>query len=551
MILDVADLTKAFGAKELFGRLSFSLNASEKVGLIGRNGSGKSSLLKIIDGQDDNFGGSVSRKKGLVMVSSRQEHEGYENLSVIGYIANDLPDFSRLKKIIDEHPAKMTGRTKLMQEYSEALERFGQLGYFEIERDIEVALAKYQVDADKVRGTLGHLSGGQKRMVELVKVQLAKVDLALIDEPTNHMDYVAKAEFIKWLKIAKQAVLVVSHDRDVLRSVDRIIEIRDGKADIFNGNYDDYLRVNAVRMSGQINEHEVTQSRINNLKDKVIQYKRMKEKARDPGTIARFKRLQNKAETELADLMLVEKPSIWIDQNSSKYLSPKLTNAYHKHKARNIKVNLDKSAQRSSRKLLSVDDLGLGYERQLFSGISFQLSQGDRLEIKGRNGVGKSTLVKAIIDTTNNSSLGSVVYSGTIEIDDAVRLGVYQQEFAASEPDLSLYQAVEKAYLSQGLSPTEQTIRQKLSEYLFSQDTDVNLPVSRLSGGQRARLQLISMLAANPNLLILDEPTNHLDLPSIEELEQALLNYSGAIIYISHDSYFSGALGGEVIIIGD
>ncbi|MBC7582058.1 ABC-F family ATP-binding cassette domain-containing protein, partial [Aeromicrobium sp.] len=251
MIASVENLEKSYGDKILYEGMDLILNANEKVGLVGRNGTGKTTLFNILTGVDKDYAGKVNYRKNLVVIDSRQEHHGFEHLSILEYILADLPEYSRLKHILDTYPETMGDSVHKMNQYSEALERFNVLGYFMVEEEIERSLQAYQISAEKVRGKLGELSGGQKRFVELVKVQHARADLALIDEPTNHMDFIAKERFLEWFKAAQETVVVITHDRDVLHEVDRIIEIRDGQAFAFRGNYDDYLRTNASKITGQ------------------------------------------------------------------------------------------------------------------------------------------------------------------------------------------------------------------------------------------------------------------------------------------------------------
>ncbi len=550
MILSINIAEKSFGDKLLYNDLRIDIQDGEKVGLIGRNGTGKTTLLNLITGDDTDFDGEVQLKRGTVLISSRQEHHGYEDISVLEYVLSDLPEYTKLKHIIDTYPATMGDNHKKMQEFSDAIERFGDLGYYEVEEEILRALNDYQIDETKARGLLSELSGGQKRLTELVKVQRARAHIALIDEPTNHMDYVAKQAFIKWMKGARESVLAITHDRDVLKAVDRIVEVRDGRAFAFNGNYDNYLKTNATKITGEVNEFNVVQRRITNLRENIIRFRRLKERARDPGTIQRFKSLEVKAVAELADLETREKPSFWIDRESASELNTKMSDAYEKHKAKNIRVRSKESkVEAEGKKLLDVHKLSLGFNEPLFSDISFTLFEGDRLRLHGRNGAGKSTIVRAIVATMENTKLESKVFDGHITAEPELSVGVYEQEIAEEFLSLTLGDAIEKILYAKNVPVNEQKIKQLLGDYLFEPNSDSKLPVSQLSGGQKARLQLINMLAGDPQLLILDEPTNHLDLPSIEELEDALAGYHGAVIYISHDSYFAKNLGGECINI--
>jgi ATPase subunit of ABC transporter with duplicated ATPase domains len=372
----------------------------------------------------------------------------------------------------------------------------------------------------------------------------SQAQLALVDEPTNHMDYVAKAQFIEWLKVAREAMLIITHDRDVLREVDRIIELKDGECVSYKGNYDAYLKQNAVSTGSQMNEFEMIEKRIVNLKAKVLDYQRLKEKSRNPGTIQKFKRLEEVSRKELAELQAKEKPTFWIDKESAANLNYKVASQYDKFKAKNIRMNLKNDASRSKHILVSAKDLSLGYDAPLFAGVNIDLREGEALELRGRNGAGKTTLIKTLLGDNAVTR-----FSGGVTIDKNVRIGVYEQEVSPTYFDLPLGDAIERMYLDRGLSISTTKARSLLSDYLFTEG-DGKTPLSRLSGGQKARFQLIAMLANDPQLLILDEPTNHLDLPSIEELESALAKYSGAVLYVSHDGYFRDALGGDILTIG-
>lgn len=371
MLIAIDIREKSFGDKQLYNDLKFDIQPGEKVGLIGRNGTGKSTLLHMITGDDMDFQGGIEIKRNSTVIASRQEHHGHEAKTVLEYIQGDLPEFADLHHILETYPAAMEHSTRKMQAYSDALDRFSQLGYFEIEQQLKQAFADYQLDAIKLDGPLSQLSGGQKRMIELIKVQRARGHLALIDEPTNHMDYVAKQAFIKWLTAAEEAVMVITHDRDVLSIVDKIIEIRDGRAFTFRGNYAQYLSINANQITSQVNEFAIVQRRISNLKEDVLRLRRLKERSHDPGTIKRFKAQEYKASDELERLQKIEQPSFWIDRENADELNPKMTNAYQTYKARNIRLNTKSTTSKSSRLLVEARDLQLTYgEESLFNPIN-------------------------------------------------------------------------------------------------------------------------------------------------------------------------------------
>lgn len=548
MIGNITITEKSFGPKNLYKQLKFSIKDNEKIGVIGRNGVGKSTLLGILNGEDHDFSGDISYKRGLVVISTRQEHHGVDEQSVLEYVLHDLPEYSELKHIMDTYPDEMGEDMRKITQYSEALERFDTLGYHTIEESIIRELETFQIEETKSRSPLKNLSGGQKRLVEVVKVMHANAQLALIDEPTNHMDYVAKAQFIDWVKAAEEAMLIITHDRDVLECVDRIIEIKDGTAHSFKGNYTAYLRQNTNSTTTQMHDFEVMQRQIENLKSKVLQFRRFKERARDPDTIKQFKRRENEAAMQLAELQKIKKPTFWIDKESADDLAYKVGENYEKFKTKNISIQgMNEKESRSANILVNAQKVSLGYEEPLFEGVNLQLKEGERVELRGRNGAGKTTFIKAILAEAAGKEVKTLL-SGEISIKNQLNIGVYEQEVQESYFSLPLTGAIERMYLDKKLSISNQKIQQLLSHYLFSQG-DALVPVVQLSGGQKARFQLISMLAEEPQLLILDEPTNHLDLPSIEELESAILRYTGAVIYVSHDSHFRKNIAAEVIKI--
>ncbi len=618
MIADIHITEKSFGDKTLMRDVKFSVDDGEKVGVVGRNGVGKSTLFGILAGTDTDYTGEVIFRRGITVASTAQEHHGLGDQTVLSYILAGLPEYAALKKIIDEYPETMGDNMRKIEEYTQALERFDQKGFYQIEEKIARELDNFQLSGCGER-PLGSLSGGQKRLVEIVKIMHSEAHLALIDEPTNHMDYAAKQQFIDWMSSQpRQAMLIITHDRDVLGRVDRIMELKDGRAVSYRGNYDAYLKQNAQATAAGMNNFEHIEKRMTNIKQKVLDYQRLKERSRNPGTIQKFKRLENEARAELAELSEMDKPTFWIDKESAGQLDYKSAERYGKFKARNIRLSMKDAASRSQHVLVRVEDVAVGVgERILFEGVNIDLRESEAVELRGRNGAGKTTLIRMLLAsggmarpsrkhlslqagaplTDSAGALGAplperqslqkksltsqleytqkksetplapnaltaapsaqergaavtpILYSGNLFLDPQVRVGVYEQEIDERYLADPLEAAIEKLYLSRGLPISETKIRQLLADYLFT-EADRMTPLARLSGGQKARFQIIAMLANDPQLLILDEPTNHLDLPSIEELETALAKYSGAILYVSHDNYFRQEIGGEVVQIG-
>ncbi|MCD8561533.1 ATP-binding cassette domain-containing protein, partial [Candidatus Saccharibacteria bacterium] len=451
MILTATIHEKSFGAKLLFKDTSFFVDDGEKVGLIGRNGEGKTTLFRILAGDDTDFQGELQYGRGVHMIATRQEHHGFEEMPVVEYILQDLPNYTKLKHILDEYPLTMGDNMRLINEYSNALEQFDTLGYYTIENEVEKVLDSFQLGS-RINDKLGDLSGGQKRLIEVAKVMLSNTRLALIDEPTNHMDYVAKDKFLTWMASTQDAMIVISHDRDVLEKVDRILEVKDQKILSYKGNYADYLRQNSSTTGSAMNEYELTQRRISNLKAKVLEYQRYKEKSRSQSTIQRFKRLEQQSRDELAQLEKTEKPTFWVDRESVQDMGLKTGEQYQKYKAKNIRLHGVTGEEGYGRLLVSVSSLSLGYEEPLFKDISFQIREGETIEIRGRNGAGKSTLVKTLLATIHQKPFTATAFDGVIDADKKIRVGVYEQETSGELLDKTLAEAIEYIFLSRGLS---------------------------------------------------------------------------------------------------
>lgn len=540
MLVDARNLSKHIGSKILFEGLELFIDNGEKVALIGRNGQGKSTLLNILAGDDQDFLGNISRQKNLRTVLTSQEHLNTKDLTVLDYILGSVPHYLEYEQVIKEYEEGIHANH---DHFSDAVEYFSNNNYWQIKDLIIETLASFQLDTNHATAPLSTLSGGEKRFVELTRMMYSHADLLLIDEPTNHMDYIGKERFVSWLDSVKQGCLVVTHDRDVLGHVNRILELKDNKLYSYPGNYSDYLKQNTLSTTSSVVLYQNQLKKLAEAKKKVDWGLAMRAKSK--AWKIRYDHWQRDYDKIKAETV---KPSFWIDQDSVADLDKSVTDSYHQFKEKNVIIKT-KSEKEKLSQLLKIEKLSLGYDAPLFKNINFSIGSGDRVFIKGRNGAGKSTLVKTILSQYTNHPYSSTIYDGTITLNKKIKIGEYNQEFDESYLHLTLEQAVSHAYLEHGITIDDREIKKLLSQYLFNPSSDGKLKLSSLSGGQKARFQLIRMLVDDPNLLILDEPTNHLDLPSIEELENALLSYHGGILYISHDTNFIDHMGGDVVKI--
>ena len=374
MLANIQITEKSMAGKLLYKELALIISENQKVGLVGRNGTGKTTLLNLIAGLDKEYDGSIDLSNKARLAFTRQEHSEVSSMSLIQYILEDLPEYKNLKSKLDNFVNIKEPSNKQLESYSNALERFNILGYFEVEERIKEDLRRLQFSEELIEGLVSSLSGGQKRLAEVVKIMNSSANLVLMDEPTNHMDYIAKAWFTDWLKNFQGSVVVITHDRDVLAFVDSIVEIKDLSAHKFTGNYDAYLKQNAVSASSGAADYENAQKRMERLKGQINQAVVRKLQA-PPDQAKKWKILENRLRKEYEDLSEnVEKPSLWIDKESTEGLKKEELAKYDKYKAKNINIQTSSSSHGVS-SLVKVEDLSLGYsDTQIFQNLSFAIS---------------------------------------------------------------------------------------------------------------------------------------------------------------------------------
>ena len=502
MILQVSNINKYFNDNHILKDVSFHMNEYDKTALVGINGSGKTTLIRIIMNELDKDSGNISLNKGVsvgylpqnaIIDSDATIYE--EVLKVKEALMSDEQTLRDMEKEMGD--VKGRELEALMEDYHKLEEAFDRAGGYRIASDISGTLKGLGFSEEEFNKPVNTLSGGQKTRVALSKLLVGTPDMIILDEPTNHLDMNSIIWLENYLLNYKGAVLIVSHDRYFLdRIVDHVVELDCGVCTSFTGNYSDYAAKKEIIRVSQLNAY-LNQQRDIKHQQEVI------EKLRSFNREKSIKRADSRAHM-LEKIELIDKPT---ENNNSMQivLSPRIE---------------------SGKNVLDVTDLTKAYDHRLFSDINFSLRRGDHVAIIGDNGTGKTTILKII----NNIVTAD---SGEIKLGTNVCIGYYDQEHHVLHDDKTIFEEISDDFPT--LTNTE--IRNMLAAFLFTGD-DVFKPIHNLSGGEKGRVSLAKLMLSEANLLILDEPTNHLDITSKEILENALNNYTGTLLYVSHDRYF-------------
>ena len=502
MILQVSNINKYFNDNHILKDVSFHMNEYDKTALVGINGSGKTTLLRIIMNELDKDSGNISLNKGIsvgylpqnaIIDSDATIYE--EVLKVKEALMSDEQTLRDMEKEMGD----VKGREfeVLMEDYHKLEEAFDRAGGYRIASDISGTLKGLGFSEEEFGKPVNTLAGGQKTRVALSKLLVGTPDMIILDEPTNQLDMNSIIWLENYLLNYKGAVLIVSHDRYFLdRIVDHVVELDCGVCTSFTGNYSDYAAKKEIIRVSQLNAY-LNQQRDIKHQQEVI------EKLRSFNREKSIKRADSRAHM-LEKIELIDKPT---ENNNSMQivLSPRIE---------------------SGKNVLDVTDLTKAYDHRLFSDISFSLRRGDHVAIIGDNGTGKTTILKIINNIVSADS-------GEIKLGTNVCIGYYDQEHHVLHDDKTIFEEISDDFPT--LTNTE--IRNMLAAFLFTGD-DVFKPIHNLSGGEKGRVSLAKLMLSEANLLILDEPTNHLDITSKEILENALNNYTGTLLYVSHDRYF-------------
>ena len=503
------DLEKQFGANTLFKNVNFSIDSNARIGLIGPNGVGKTTLLKIMTGEEEATHGDFTINKNIDVGYIAQENDLNENKTIWDEMLSVFTPLINMGKKIRDLQEEMSANPQkkdLLKQYDQLQYSFEQQGGYTYQADIKSILNGFNFPEATWTKNVGSLSGGEKTRLSFVKLLLRKPPLLLLDEPTNYLDLDTLDWLENYLKNYSGAILVISHDQYFLDNLaTQIFELQFGKLTVFKGNYSAYVAERQLRDRQQEEAYEKQQEKIK--KDEEFIQK----------NIVRAKTTK-RAQSRRKQLEKMERIS-----------PPK-----HKNK---VRINFQ-SERPSGKEVLILRDLTIGYPtKTMVHGISLQINKGDRVAVIGQNGIGKSTLLKTVMKELKPKK-GSIKYGASLDI------GYYDQELQGLDPGKTVIDTVWDRHKTM----PEKDVRSILASFLFTAK-DIDKTVGQLSGGQKARLTLTVLSLEHNNFLLMDEPTNHLDLEAKEVLEQALQNYDGTLLFVSHDRYFINQLANKIVEI--
>jgi ATPase subunit of ABC transporter with duplicated ATPase domains len=507
-------ISKQYGRQVLFVDASFQLNPGEKVGLVGPNGSGKTTLFRMIVGEEAPDEGDVSVPKKLAIGYFKQDVEEMSGRSVLdetiagsgraGTLHHELEDLNQAMG----DPARADDMDKILARFGEVQEEYEHLGGYALEAQAREVLHGLGFEDDRIDADVGHLSGGWKMRVAMARVLLGRPDVLLMDEPTNHLDIESIIWLEEFLKTLPGALLMTSHDREFMnRLVTRIAEIDGGDITAYSGNYDFYERERAIRETNREAAYARQQAMF----------------AKEQRFIERFAAHAAKAAQVQSRVKALEK--------IEKVELPK--------KRRVVKFDF-RAPPRSGDQVATLEGVTKRYGRRVVhNGVNLMIRRGERWCVMGKNGAGKSTLLKMIAGATEPDE-------GTVTLGASLTMGYFaQQSLDVLDPDLTIEEQLQKDFPAEPIG----ALKSLAGAFQFSGD-DTDKRIRMLSGGEKTRLVLARMLLNPPNFLVLDEPTNHLDLATKEMLIDALHDFEGTMVFVSHDREFLRGLSNRVLELG-
>ena len=514
IILQANKIERSFAGEVLFDNVSLQVDERDRIALVGKNGAGKSTLLKILVGEEEPTSGEINKKRDLSLSYLAQDSRFESSNTIYDEMLHVFDDLRKTEKTLRQMELAMGEKTgadleKLMQDYDRLSEEFRQAGGFTYEADIRAILNGFKFDESMWQMKIEELSGGQNTRLALAKMLLEKPNLLVLDEPTNHLDIETIAWLENYLVNYSGALLIVSHDRYFLDKVATItLDLTKHSLDRYVGNYSSFVEQKEQKLLTEAKNYEKQQKEIAALEDFVN---------RNLVRASTTKRAQSRRK-QLEKMERLDKPEAG-------------TRSAH------MTFHSDKT---SGNVVLTVEEAAVGYDDQILSEpINLDIRKMNAVAIVGPNGIGKSTLIKSIV--------GQIPFiKGEARFGANVEVGYYDQTQSKLTPHNSV---LDELWNDFKLTP-EVEIRNRLGAFLFSGD-DVKKTVGMLSGGERARLLLAKLSMENNNFLILDEPTNHLDIDSKEVLENALIDFDGTLLFVSHDRYFINRVATQVLELSE
>ena len=514
IILQANKIERSFAGEVLFDNISLQVDERDRIALVGKNGAGKSTLLKILVGEEEPTSGEINKKRDLSLSYLAQDSRFESSNTIYDEMLHVFDDLRKTEKTLRQMELAMGEKTgadleKLMQDYDRLSEEFRQAGGFTYEADIRAILNGFKFDESMWQMKIEELSGGQNTRLALAKMLLEKPNLLVLDEPTNHLDIETIAWLENYLVNYSGALLIVSHDRYFLDKVATItLDLTKHSLDRYVGNYSSFVEQKEQKLLTEAKNYEKQQKEIAALEDFVN---------RNLVRASTTKRAQSRRK-QLEKMERLDKPEAGT-------------------KSAHMTFHSDKT---SGNVVLTVEEAAVGYDDQILSEpINLDIRKMNAVAIVGPNGIGKSTLIKSIV--------GQIPFiKGEARFGANVEMGYYDQTQSKLTPHNSV---LDELWNDFKLTP-EVEIRNRLGAFLFSGD-DVKKTVGMLSGGERARLLLAKLSMENNNFLILDEPTNHLDIDSKEVLENALIDFDGTLLFVSHDRYFINRVATQVLELSE
>ena len=514
IILQANKIERSYAGEVLFDNISLQVDERDRIALVGKNGAGKSTLLKILVGEEEPTSGEINKKRDLSLSYLAQDSRFESSNTIYDEMLHVFDDLRKTEKTLRQMELAMGEKTgadleKLMQDYDRLSEEFRQAGGFTYEADIRAILNGFKFDESMWQMKIEELSGGQNTRLALAKMLLEKPNLLVLDEPTNHLDIETIAWLENYLVNYSGALLIVSHDRYFLDKVATItLDLTKHSLDRYVGNYSSFVEQKEQKLLTEAKNYEKQQKEIAALEDFVN---------RNLVRASTTKRAQSRRK-QLEKMERLDKPEAG---TKSAHMT------FHSDKA-------------SGNVVLTVEEAAVGYDDQVLSEpINLDIRKMNAVAIVGPNGIGKSTLIKSIV--------GQIPFiKGEARFGANVEVGYYDQTQSKLTPHNSV---LDELWNDFKLTP-EVEIRNRLGAFLFSGD-DVKKTVGMLSGGERARLLLAKLSMENNNFLILDEPTNHLDIDSKEVLENALIDFDGTLLFVSHDRYFINRVATQVLELSE